>query len=402
MHWVWVVGALVSAPAELSVDASAELLVRNLALPTVAEYAGSDPIAVSGSDTPAVERVIGLLVRRGRLVFRVPMSADVTSVARDRGARWLVELDTAAGILQGRLRQVDGGLWSAPDPGIFAAAQARPTDAVPNGGGPNAPLFPQKASGPRSTAGLYGPVRKLAELPGEPLALATCPGMPTPLLVLTRSHVFRVSLDDGWSVQAQLPLDGFEKTSTPSRFPLGVIQCPEATKAAFTTSDLATGHEIDPISLSPRSPLAGAPLAYRETSPKNPWVLGVLHEGRAAWRSTDGGLVWSHPSGRRDMVLGVDGVLRLAGSVLTESGLGATAVRIDGLLYWVRTGLGTWGDADRVQLGSGDAAAGAPVELPASVRATALGRFFKDEWRLVVAVPEKGRTSLSTLRVVLP
>ena len=228
-----------------------------------------------------------------------------------------------------------------------------------------------------------------------------------------------MSLAAGWEVQATLSFHDLDRRADPSRFPVGLLHCDEAV-ASFATSDLAFGYEVDLDGLRIRRPLAGAPLNPLERQGSNApkWALGTLHDGQAAWKTPDGRLIWSRLAGRSDVALVVEGAIHKGGDVLTSSGLGATARRIQNRLFWVRTGLAPWGGKDEVQLGVDAAPLGQPVEVPASVRATALGRFasgdsaaassnggpasVSDGWTLLMAWDQESQTSVQALRVVLP
>lgn len=394
----WLLSLAAAAASDRPSEACAEAVLRDLSLSDVPGFRLSDPTAVSGRDRLAVERAVGLLRRGGAAnVFVVPSTPETARIAQDRGAKWWLELTWSTDALSGRLRQVDDGLWRAPGPGIVASARA-PVDQ--RAAGPLAPNVQDTAPpGPSAApAGLHGPPRALGELPGEPLAMAACPAEPATLLVLTRTHLFRVELTNGWAVQAQLPLDGFDRHPTPSRFPLGTVLCTALGRAAFATSDLAEGHEIEPTSLTPQRSLPGIPLAADESG----WVLGRLYDGQAAWQGPDDRLLWGYPSGRPGFVLTRDGAIADDARRLTESGLGATVIETDGAAYWVRTGLGPWGGTDTVQLGEGTDPIGEVVGLPMPVRAMTVGRFPGPDRALLLALADGGRTSVQALQVVLP
>ena len=390
---------LVSAAPTASIDlsppsdAAVRALVSRLSLANVSTLRSSDPVAIVAlpEDRALAERTIGHLRATGlERVFLLPdADGPVAERARDLGARWLLEITQTLDALQARLRQIDGGLWAAPEPGIFATARV-PLQAIesPPGADP---------VGPNPKAGLYGPLTPLGQLPGEPLALATCADVPDRLLVLTRSHVFRVRLGGGWQVEAELSLENLERAAVPSRFPVGALTCADG-DVGFATSDLATGYRVDAEALTTPIPLPGAPIATDGQS----WRYARLHDGVAAWRDPDGALTWGHPGGFLDVALVTEGAIHRAGAPLTPSGLGATAAEHEDSLYWVRTGLAPWGEPDEVQLGVEGQALGPPVALPASVRATALGRFSGDAWTLVVAWSSAKRAIIQALRVVMP
>ncbi len=374
-------------------DAAIRALVGRLALGDLATFHPADPLAIVAApeDRTLAERTIGHLRATGLdRVFLLPHADEPAAArARDLGAQWLLEIAQTMDELQARLRQIDGGLWNPPAAGILATARV-PLQAI------DAPPGSDLA-GPNPRAGVYGPLMPLGELPGEPLALAACADVPDRLIVLTRSHVFRVRLGDGWKVEAELPLDGLEPTSVRSRFPVGTVTCAVG-QVGFATSDLATGYRVDTEALSAPTPLSGAPMATDGQS----WRFARLHDGVAAWRDPDGALTWGHPGGLSDLVLVTEGAIHRAGAPLTPSGLGATAAEHEGRVFWVRTGLGRWGEPDEVQLGVEGQALGPPVALPTSVRATALGRFTGDAWTLVVAWSHEGRSVIQGLRVVMP
>ena len=381
-------------------DRTVEQLVEGLALSKVTGLRFSEPMAVHAAATErdVAERVVGRLRARGvQHVFVVSGPADdARSTAQDRGARWLLEIRRTPTVLRASLREVDGGLWRAPASGVFSSASVM-TDLIAFDPKLPADLGDATAVGPNPVPGLYGPMQPIATLAGEPLALASCPDEPPSLLVLTRHRLYRARWTDGWQVDAQLELDPLARHPTPSRFPIGVVTC-TLDRIGVATSDLETGHEVDPIGLTVRASLAGAPLAAENRG----WRLGTLHQGTAAWMGPDGVLIWSHPGGRVETVLVAEGALHHQGAPLGPSGIGASAVVHEDHLVWVRTGLSPWGTADEIQLGIDNRLVGEPVAFSTSVRATALGRFTDDTWALIVAVPADGQTVLSALRVVLP
>ena len=383
----------------LTPSETVDRLVTDLALDKVPDLQLNEPIAVTASSShrELLERVVGRLRAVGaKSVFMITGVESPPRAARDRGARWLLELERTPDTVQARLRQVDDGLWRPPSTGIFASALIA---VSPLPSGPTAPAGRDgpEAVGPNPPAGLYGPTKTLGDVPGEPLALATCPTTPATLIVLTRSALYRVQLDEPARVQAELQLNTLARSPMPSRFPLGIAHCREEV-VAFATSDLAGGHEVDAITLKPRRLLGGSPVAFENGD----WVVAQPHEGRPQWRAPNDVFVWSHLAGRTDVALVAEGAIHRNGTVLSPSGLGATAIMVEEQLIWVRTGLGPWGGPDEVQLGTDNRPLGDVVPLPSPVRASTLGRFFGPAWSLIIALPTEGRTSLQALRVVLP
>ena len=382
-------------------ERSAERLVDGLELRKVPGFRLTDHVAIAAEATD--ERIVDGILGRLRIIgvrraFAVPPS-DAADQARDRGARWLLRLQRTDGHLQLTLRQVDDGLWTSPSAGVLASAQVeveRVTFPVgPDGSGP-----PSKSVelGPNPQPGLYGPPKAMIQLPGAPLALACCPNADADaLLVLTRSHLFRVDFGDRWKVTAQASLDGLDRHPTPSRFPVGVLQC-DASGAAFATSDLAQGYELNPRTLAIGASLDGAPL----TRSDGRWLLGALHQGLPVWKHSSGTLTWGHPGGNGALILTPDGVLRQGDMKLAKTGIGATAMTLGGTTYWVRTGTGPWQGPDEVQLGRKNRPLGRAISLPSPVRATALGQLPSGAWVLAVALPNQGQTAIQALRVVLP
>ena len=371
-------------------------LVTELGLAEVPTLRYSDPIAVVAPDGqgPLAEHVIGRLRRLGvrRVFFLTPDDAQ-SDAARDRGARWVLALEPSVYTLHASLRQIDGGLWRAAEPGIAASA------TVPVVPAPNDPPLPEVAEpvGPNPEPGLYGPAKALARLSGRPLALAVCPLEANTVAVLTRTHLYRATVTNRWQTKASLPLLDLKRHPSPSRFPTGALVC-TATEVAFASSDFVGGYVVDPTPWTVQHPLDGAPLA----ASKEGWLLGQLDAGQPSWRRPDGVVVWAHPGGYPDLALTIDGQLRRNTTVLSTSGIGATARRIDSRTVWVRTGLGPWSTPDTLQLGSEQTAHGRPVTFASSVRATALGQFGGDAWTVLTLIEQDGQTSVQALRVVLP
>ncbi len=382
-------------------DRSAERLVRQLALRDVPNLRFSDPIAVAAApgERDLADKVLGRLRVMGmRRAFAVIDEQDARAIALDRGARWLLQVRRTTARLHLELRMVDAGLWTPPAPGIIASAQidTAPQPPYALSQAPSPILGPDEV-GPLPAPGLYGPPKAVADLPGEPLALAACPDDSPTLLVLTRSHLFRLGVEGDWTVLAQLPLGALARQPRPSRFAIGVVQCTED-RAAFGTSDLLHGHEVDPQTLEPIRTLAGAPLAVDGDD----WRPGTIADGKPVWTTDAGTLVWGYAGGRHDFVIEPDGALRHDGVQLTSTGLGATSYAFEGTVYWIRTGQGPWSGPDEVQLGAQDQAIGEPVVFPSAVRATAIGRFPDRVWTLAVALAKDDRTALQAVRVVLP
>ena len=393
--------ALVTLTALSMPDPIVDRLVRNLALSDVPGLRLSEPIAVHAApkDHEIAEQVIGRLrAAGGRRIFIVAGTPDEAStVAQDRGARWLLEVERVPEALQARLRQVDAGLWSSPATGIFASALVTvapmPIDLsapLDNGGDPN-------VVGPHPAPGIYGPARELVTLAGVPLALAVCPDEPQSLIVLTRSTLYKGRFAGGWRIEAQLPLAELPPRPVRSRFPVGVAVC-TTDRVAFATSDIDGGYEVDSTTLAVKATLSGAPIA----ADAGRWRLAALHEGTPAWRGVDGVLVWSHPGGRPDLAIVAEGALHRSGAPVGPTGLGGSAIDYKDRLLWIRTGLGPWGAPDEIQLGLDSKLFGEPFAFERSVRATALGRFTSGAWTLIVALRADESTALSALRVVLP
>ncbi|MEL7371486.1 MAG: hypothetical protein AAFN74_21365 [Myxococcota bacterium] len=397
--WMAVLSAAPVTSDALTPPRAVDRLVAQLGLPRVAGFRMSDPLIVAAlpSDRPLAEQLIGRLRALGVQQLRlVKLTASIVEEVRDEGGRWLLDIRRTPEAVHLRLREVDGGLWRAPDPGLFAEATV-PTTPLPPDPRTDEPLLPgADPMGPIPTAGVYGPARQLGELPGMPLAMAACETEQT-ALVLTRTHLFRISLQNGFEILAQLALEGFERRPTPSRFPIGTVVC-ASIGSAFGTSDFAKGYEVDPTSLILRETLAGAPVASDGQS----WLLAELSDGQPQW-TVDSIARWSYLGGLPHVTTDPTGRVAIGEAQIGQSGLGATAIQNNDDLIWVRTGLKPWGQAeDEVQLAVNDRVLGDTVAFPNSVRATALGQFAGPAWSLLVALDQGQRTIIQSLRVVLP